>query len=106
MNVIERECLNSCWKAIRAEGKRHFIVHYGLRRFALPTGIVLWLSLFVAVPVLLVANEPNLGYIGSRPFWLSLAATVLLWPVAGYLWAVLEWRRHEARYNESGLQDG
>jgi hypothetical protein len=69
------------------------------RRFALPLGLAIWIGLFVAVPVFFEGTGgPDFGYVGSRPFWLSLAASLILWPAAGYVWATWEWSRRETRF--------
>lgn len=99
MDIVDRECLDTCWERIRTRGRKHFIPHFGLRKYALPLGAALWLGLLVAVPVFLAGPDaPNFGYIGSRPFWLSLLASLILWPLAGYLWGSVEWRRRNRRY--------
>lgn len=103
MDLIEQECIAECWGRIRSGGRRRFIVEYGLRRFALQLGLSVWLGLFVAVPVFFEGAEgPDFGYVGSRPFWLSLLASLVLWPIAGYVWALWEWRRREMRFHAAG----
>ena len=98
MDVIERVCVTECWGRIRSGGRQSFIVEFGLRRFALPLGVTMWLGLVVAVPLFLQGDGPQFAYLGSRPFWLGTAASLVLWPVAGYVWALWEWNRREARF--------
>jgi peptidoglycan/LPS O-acetylase OafA/YrhL len=101
-HFLDEQCISECWHRIRTRGRRHFIVHYGLRRFALRLGAVTWLILFVIIPVFFEGHAtPDLRYLGSRPFWLSLLGAVLLWPPAGYLWGTLEWRRREAEFRRA-----
>ena len=88
------------WARIRAEGRPSFVKRFGLRRFALSTGFLVWSTMFVVVPVLMEADAPQWGYLGSRAFLLSTLASVLLWPVAGYLFAHIEWRRLERRFGQ------
>ncbi|MDQ3389561.1 MAG: hypothetical protein M3483_08670, partial [Gemmatimonadota bacterium] len=88
------------WELIRAEGRRAFIIRFGVWRFGIQSGAFLWLVLFVIIPVFFGEglDVPNFAYIGSRPFWLSLLAALVLWPAAGYVWGAWEWRRREARF--------
>jgi len=98
-HFFDQECRDACWARIRARGRRHFLVQYGLRRVALQWGLFFWVTLFVVVPVFFEVHQtPNFGYIGSRPFWLSLMGALVLWPIAGYLLAAIEWRRQETRF--------
>lgn len=94
MTIQHREA----WERVRAQGKSSFIRHYGIVRWALPTGAFVWLTLYLVVPVLISPERPNWGYIGSRPFFLSLLGAVCLWPVGGYVFGLIEWRRLERRF--------
>lgn len=99
MTILEQEALRLAWSQIRTGGRRNFVIQWGLRRFALRLGLVVWLTLFVVVPVLLVPRTPpDLAYFGSREFWVASLAGAVLWPLAGWAWAVLEWRRREREY--------
>lgn len=90
------------WDEIRVHGKGNFIIQYGLRRFALPVGIAVWLVAFVMIPVLYeIRPSPNYAYLLSREFFLSVVAGLLLWPIGGYVWAVWTWARREREYQRS-----
>ena len=87
------------WSEIRSHGKRHFIIQYGLRRFALRVGIAVWLIAFVVIPIFFEDRAtPNFGYLRTRPFFLSIIAGLVLWPIGGYIWAIWEWHRREKQY--------
>ena len=102
MNIVEQECMAPGWAQIRARGRRDFILRYGVRGWALPVGVAVWLAAFVVVPVLMMEPSPDWAYLGSRPFVLSVLAGVGLWPLGGWAWAAWEWRRCEARFAGEG----
>jgi hypothetical protein len=79
----------------RAEGKRQFIIRRGVLRWAVPTGIVVSLTLFMVVPVFLVHDQPDFAYLRSRAFVQSLVGALVLWPLGGWLIGEIEWRRHK-----------
>jgi hypothetical protein len=87
------------WPSIRKLGFRKFAIEYGLRRFALPTGLMVWTITWVVVPVLFVpASPPDLSYLGTRRFWLGTISSLVLFPIAGWLFAKTEWMRYERRF--------
>ena len=88
------------WARVRAEGRSSFVKQFGLRRFALRTGFLVWSTLYVVVPLLMVDDAPRWGYLGSRAFVLSTLASLCLWPIAGYLFGQIEWRRLERRFGQ------
>jgi hypothetical protein len=86
------------WEQVRAAGKWHFVRRDGVLRWGVRTGVLVWVVLFFAGPVLLGDNAPNLAYLKSREFALTTAAAVVLWPAAGVAWGLLEWHRRERRH--------
>jgi len=101
-SALSRYAFRAEWPAIREMGFHKFAVAFGLRRFALPVGLAVWAITWVVVPVLLVpATPPDLSYLGSRPFWLASLASLVLWPLGGWLLARWEWRRNERRFASS-----
>jgi hypothetical protein len=89
------------WPAIRKMGFRSFAVEYGLRRFALPVGLATWLISWVVVPVLYVPASPDLSHFGTRRFWLATLSSLVLFPIAGWLFANTEWVKYERRFRSS-----
>lgn len=89
------------WSQVRSQGRRHFIIHYGIRRFAVPLGAFVWFTMFLVVPLFFQGDAPNWAYLGSRPFWLALLSSLILWPVGGFIWGAWEWRRREAQYRDT-----
>ncbi|HEX8906870.1 MAG TPA: hypothetical protein VF771_18615 [Longimicrobiaceae bacterium] len=57
--------------------------------------------MFVVVPVFLVHDQPDFGYLRSRAFVQSLLAAVVLWPLGGWLLGEIEWRRNQRRPKRS-----
>ncbi|HEX8675481.1 MAG TPA: hypothetical protein VF710_26540 [Longimicrobium sp.] len=86
------------WDRVRAAGKSSFVVQYGLKWFALRMGIFMWATLFVVVPVFMQDDGPRWGYLSSREFLLSTLGALFLWPVGGWLWAQIEWRRLDRKF--------
>jgi hypothetical protein len=76
-----------------AEGKRRFIIRRGVLGWGVPAGIMVSLTLFVVVPVFMVHDQPDFGYLRSRAFFQSMLAALVLWPLGGWLIGEIEWRR-------------
>lgn len=96
--LVLNQVIASRWREIRQLGRRHFIIHVGIRQWAIPLGIFIWLSLFLVVPLFFQSETPNWQYLGSRSFWLGVVSNLVLWPIGGILWGMWEWRRQEARF--------
>ena len=96
------EVMKANWNEIRREGRLHFILHVGIRRWALPLGTFMWFSFFLVVPIFFQQDAPSWAYLGSRSFWLGLISNVLLWPLGGYVWGAWQWRRLERQFVHSG----
>ncbi|HEX8242382.1 MAG TPA: hypothetical protein VF541_02755 [Longimicrobium sp.] len=84
------------WPPDSAGGKRRFIIRRGVLGWAVPTGILVTLTLFVVIPVFMVHDQPDFAYLRSRAFQ-SLLAALVLWPLGGWLFGAMEWRRHRRR---------
>jgi hypothetical protein len=97
---LARFAVRAAWPTIRQMGFRKFLVAFGLYGFALPLGLGVWLLMWVLLPVFLEPDAPpDLSYLGSRPFWLSLVSSAVLWPIGGWALAKWEWMRNERRFN-------
>lgn len=98
-STLTRDAARAAWPTVRKGGFRNFFIRFGLRGFALPVGFAVWAITWVVVPVLFVPESPpDLSYLVSRRFWLASLASVILWPVGGWLLAKWEWARNERRF--------
>ena len=90
------------WPNIRRMGFRKFAIAYGLRGFALPASLAVWVITWVVVPVLLVpATPPDASFLSTRRFWLATLSSLILWPIGGWILAKWEWTRNERRFGKA-----
>lgn len=85
------------WRETRERGRRHFLIHHGLLRFAVPVGLAMLLYFVVLEPVMFGGGVPRSGDLAES--LLSFAVVgIVLWPLAGLLWGMSVWRANERRY--------
>lgn len=102
MSELHRSALRAEWPKIRERGFHKFAVAYGLRGFALPAGLGVWAITWVVVPVLFVpASPPDVSFLSTRRFWLATLASLVLWPIGGWMLAKWEWTRNERRFRNT-----
>jgi hypothetical protein len=81
------------WARIRADGRRAFVLRFGLGVFAL-FGIAFTTLWIVAVdPLVFGAASPAAGEIARH-----IVVALVVWPLGGWLFARWIWRRNEKRF--------
>lgn len=85
------------WARVRAEGKRRYLLRYGVIRRGLPMGIAVALLIEVLSP-----SGEMPGALREPTFLGRLLLAVAVFSVSGCISALANWRVHERRFDEKG----